>query len=96
MKKFHLLSFSGNHYPTVVPDRYTLSRSDSGVYYDSYEYEDNYEVVIIWNQKDMINIYCMEKDLYYFLFSKSSATLRATYSPESNIPPKIGPIRCDP
>jgi len=33
-----------SHYHTVVPDRYTLSRTDPGAYYDHYEYGDNYEV----------------------------------------------------
>lgn len=32
------------HYHTVVPDRYTLSRSDPGAYYDHYEYGDNYDI----------------------------------------------------
>lgn len=39
--------FSGggsSYYHTVVPDRYTLSRSDPGAYYDHYEYGDNYEI----------------------------------------------------
>ncbi|WP_458402939.1 hypothetical protein [Methanobrevibacter sp.] len=31
-------------YHTVVPDGYTLSRSDPGAYYDHYEYGDNYEI----------------------------------------------------
>lgn len=31
-------------YHTVVPDRYTLSRSDPGAYYDHYEYGDNYAI----------------------------------------------------
>ncbi len=35
---------SGSHYHTVVPDRYTLSRTDPGAYYDHYEYGDNYEI----------------------------------------------------
>lgn len=34
----------GSHYHTVVPDRYTLSRTDPGAYYDHYEYGDNYEI----------------------------------------------------
>ena len=33
-----------DHYHTVVPDRYTLSRTDPGAYYDHYEYGDNYEI----------------------------------------------------
>lgn len=33
-----------SHYHTVVPDRYTLSRTDPGAYYDHYEYGDNYEI----------------------------------------------------
>ncbi len=39
-------SYSGgsSHYYTVVPDRYTLSRTDPGAYYDHYEYGDNYEI----------------------------------------------------
>jgi hypothetical protein len=37
-------SSSGSHYHTVVPDRYTLSRSDPGAYYDHYEYGDNYDI----------------------------------------------------
>ena len=39
-------SYSGgsSHYHTVVPDRYTLSRTDPGAYYDHYEYGDNYEI----------------------------------------------------
>ena len=37
-------SDSGSHYHTVVPDRYTLSRTDPGAYYDHYEYGDNYEI----------------------------------------------------
>ena len=32
------------HYHTVVPDRYTLSRTDPGAYYDHYEYGDNYDI----------------------------------------------------
>lgn len=35
---------SSSHYNTVVPDRYTLSRTDPGAYYDYYEYGDNYEI----------------------------------------------------
>ena len=35
---------SGSHYHTVVPDRYTLSRTDPGAYYDHYEYGDNYAI----------------------------------------------------
>lgn len=31
-------------YHTVVPDRYTLSRTDPGSYYDHYEYGDNYDI----------------------------------------------------
>lgn len=34
----------GNTYHTVVGDRYSLSRSDPGAYYDHYEYGDNYEI----------------------------------------------------
>lgn len=37
-------SGGSSHYHTVVPDRYTLSRSDPGAYYDHYEYGDNYEI----------------------------------------------------
>ena len=39
-------SYSGgsSHYHTVVPDRYTLSRTDPGAYYDHYEYGDNYDI----------------------------------------------------
>lgn len=40
-------SFSTVHsggYHTVVPDRYTLSRTDPGAYYDHYEYGDNYDI----------------------------------------------------
>lgn len=42
-------SYSSNgggssHYHTVVPDRYTLSRTDPGAYYDHYEYGDNYDI----------------------------------------------------
>ncbi len=37
-------SSSSSHYHTVVPDRYTLSRTDPGAYYDHYEYGDNYEI----------------------------------------------------
>ena len=37
-------SSGGNHYHTVVPDRYTLSRTDPGAYYDHYEYGDNYDI----------------------------------------------------
>ena len=39
-------SFSGsqNHYHTVVGDRYSLSRSDPGAYYDHYEYGDDYGI----------------------------------------------------
>ena len=33
-----------SHYHTVVPDRYTLSRTDPGAYYDHYEYGDNYDI----------------------------------------------------
>lgn len=33
-----------SHYHTVVPDRYTLSRTDPGAYYDHYEYGDNYAI----------------------------------------------------
>lgn len=35
---------SSSHYHTVVPDRYTLSRTDPGAYYDHYEYGDNYDI----------------------------------------------------
>lgn len=35
---------ASNHYHTVVPDRYTLSRTDPGAYYDHYEYGDNYDI----------------------------------------------------
>lgn len=40
-------SYTGSyheHYHTVVPDRYTLSRTDPGAYYDHYEYGDNYDI----------------------------------------------------
>ncbi len=37
-------SGSGSSYHTVVPDRYTLSRTDPGAYYDHYEYGDNYDI----------------------------------------------------
>lgn len=37
-------SSSQNHYHTVVGDRYSLSRSDPGAYYDHYEYGDNYDI----------------------------------------------------
>lgn len=37
-------SDGSSHYHTVVPDRYTLSRTDPGAYYDHYEYGDNYEI----------------------------------------------------
>lgn len=37
-------SGGSSHYHTVVPDRYTLSRTDPGAYYDHYEYGDNYEI----------------------------------------------------
>lgn len=37
-------SSSSGHYHTVVPDRYSLSRSDPGAYYDHYEYGDNYAI----------------------------------------------------
>jgi len=37
-------SSGSDHYHTVVPDRYTLSRSDPGAYYDHYEYGDNYAI----------------------------------------------------
>ena len=33
-----------SHYHTVIPDRYTLSRTDPGAYYDNYEYGDNYDI----------------------------------------------------
>lgn len=33
-----------DHYHTVIPDRYTLSRTDPGAYYDHYEYGDNYDI----------------------------------------------------
>lgn len=35
---------TGDSYHTVVPDRYTLSRTDPGAYYDHYEYGDNYDI----------------------------------------------------
>ena len=35
---------SSDHYHTVVPDRYSLSRSDPGAYYDHYEYGDDYAI----------------------------------------------------
>ena len=35
---------TSSHYHTVVPDRYTLSRTDPGAYYDHYEYGDNYDI----------------------------------------------------
>ena len=37
-------SSGSGHYHTVIPDRYTLSRTDPGAYYDHYEYGDNYEI----------------------------------------------------
>ncbi|WP_298499299.1 hypothetical protein [uncultured Methanobrevibacter sp.] len=39
-------SYSGSqsNYHTVVPDRYTLSRTDPGSYYDHYEYGDDYDI----------------------------------------------------
>lgn len=37
-------SGGSSHYHTVVPDRYTLSRTDPGAYYDHYEYGDNYDI----------------------------------------------------
>jgi len=37
-------SSGSSHYHTVVPDRYTLSRTDPGAYYDHYEYGDNYAI----------------------------------------------------
>ena len=37
-------SDGSSHYHTVVPDRYTLSRTDPGAYYDHYEYGDNYAI----------------------------------------------------
>ena len=37
-------SSSQNHYHTVVGDRYSLSRSDPGAYYDHYEYGDDYGI----------------------------------------------------
>ena len=37
-------SGGGSSYHTVVPDRYTLSRTDPGAYYDHYEYGDNYDI----------------------------------------------------
>ncbi len=37
-------SGGSSHYHTVVPDRYTLSRTDPGAYYDHYEYGDNYAI----------------------------------------------------
>lgn len=33
-----------DHYHTVVGDRYSLSRSDPGAYYDHYEYGDDYDI----------------------------------------------------
>ena len=33
-----------SHYHTVVGDRYSLSRSDPGAYYDHYEYGDDYDI----------------------------------------------------
>ena len=41
---FTYSSGSSGHYHTVVPDRYTLSRTDPGAYYDHYEYGDNYDI----------------------------------------------------
>lgn len=35
---------SGSSYHTVIPDRYTLSRTDPGAYYDHYEYGDDYGI----------------------------------------------------
>ncbi len=35
---------TSGHYHTTVPDRYSLSRSDPGAYYDHYEYGDNYAI----------------------------------------------------
>ncbi len=46
----HVVPYHGNYhstgssYHTVVPDRYTLSRTDPGAYYDHYEYGDNYDI----------------------------------------------------
>ena len=37
-------STPSNHYHTVVGDRYSLSRSDPGAYYDHYEYGDDYDI----------------------------------------------------
>lgn len=37
-------SGGGSSYHTVVLDRYTLSRTDPGAYYDHYEYGDNYDI----------------------------------------------------
>lgn len=37
-------SSGADHYHTVIPDRYTLSRTDPGAYYDHYEYGDNYDI----------------------------------------------------
>ncbi len=37
-------SSPSNHYHTVVGDRYSLSRSDPGEYYDHYEYGDDYGI----------------------------------------------------
>ncbi len=34
----------GSSYHTVIPDRYTLSRTDPGAYYDYYEYGDDYDI----------------------------------------------------
>ena len=41
---YYPASSGSSHYHTVVPDRYTLSRTDPGAYYDHYEYGDNYEI----------------------------------------------------
>lgn len=35
---------TGSSYHTVIPDRYTLSRTDPGAYYDHYEYGDDYDI----------------------------------------------------
>lgn len=34
----------GSSYHTVISDRYTLSRTDPGAYYDYYEYGDDYDI----------------------------------------------------
>lgn len=37
-------SSGSDHYHTVLDDRYTMSRTDPGSYYDHYEYGDNYDI----------------------------------------------------